>query len=365
MAKIQWSLTKTPSILRDSLKQKWWRLQISIKSLFYNDFLSWSYVCDILMEPMFWFVENFTSFLGPVFVAMVSLLTISIVYIAYYVGLPWWWERSPLMTIILLLIGNWLLVNVCFHYYMGVTVPAGNPPQGGLIPEAVSICKKCIKPKPPRTHHCSVCNKCILKMDHHCPWLNNCVGHYNHRHFFLYMVYTVVGVMFIMIFGVQLAYEEFFPDQEPELDGHPVRLNNSEIIPMTESLDHLSKEELAEIARQAAETEIKEWRKRLIIFAGLICIATCAALGGLAWWHARLITRGETSIEAHINSAESKKYRAQNKFYQNPYDFGSRENWRLFLGTKSRSWWHILFPSIHGPYGDGLTWRTIHDSKIS
>ena len=104
----------------------------------------------------------------------------------------------------------------------------------------------------------------------------------------------------------------------------------------TESLDHLSKEELAEIARQAAETEIKEWRKRLIIFAGLICIATCAALGGLAWWHARLITRGETSIEAHINSAESKKYRAQNKFYQNPYDFGSRENWRLFLGTKSR-----------------------------
>jgi hypothetical protein len=40
--------------------------------------------------------------------------------------------------------------------------------QGTLIPEAASICKKCIAPKPPRTHHCSVCNKCILKMDHHC-----------------------------------------------------------------------------------------------------------------------------------------------------------------------------------------------------
>lgn len=46
------------------------------------------------------------------------------------------------------------------------------------------------------------------------------------------MVYTVVGVMFIMIFGMRLAYEEFFPDQEPELDGHPVRINNSEIIPI-------------------------------------------------------------------------------------------------------------------------------------
>ena len=36
------------------------------------------------------------------------------------------------------------------------------------IPEVVSICKKCISPKPPRSHHCSVCNKCVLKMDHHC-----------------------------------------------------------------------------------------------------------------------------------------------------------------------------------------------------
>lgn len=37
-----------------------------------------------------------------------------------------------------------------------------------LLYKAVSICKKCLSPKPPRTHHCSVCNRCILKMDHHC-----------------------------------------------------------------------------------------------------------------------------------------------------------------------------------------------------
>jgi len=106
----------------------------------------------------------------------------------------------------------------------------------------------------------------------------------------------------------------------------------------TESLDHLSKEELAEIARQAGETEAKEWRRRLIIFAGLISIATCVALGTLTSWHARLITRGETSIEDRINSTESQKYRAQGKFYQNPYDFGPRENWKLFLGIKNRYW---------------------------
>lgn len=37
-----------------------------------------------------------------------------------------------------------------------------------VLYEAVSICKKCLTPKPIRTHHCSVCNRCVLKMDHHC-----------------------------------------------------------------------------------------------------------------------------------------------------------------------------------------------------
>lgn len=46
------------------------------------------------------------------------------------------------------------------------------------------------------------------------------------------MVFTVLGILFIMLFGVEIAYQEFFPTQEPELDGHPVRINNSEIIPV-------------------------------------------------------------------------------------------------------------------------------------
>lgn len=104
----------------------------------------------------------------------------------------------------------------------------------------------------------------------------------------------------------------------------------------TESLDHLSMKELAEIARQAAEAEAKEWRRALIFFAGLLCIATFVALSALTWWHAGFISRGETSIEARINSTESQKYKAQGKFYQNPYDFGAKENWRLFLGIKDR-----------------------------
>lgn len=43
------------------------------------------------------------------------------------------------------------------------------------------------------------------------------------------MVYMVIGVLFIMIFGFDLAYEIIFlhdPD-EPELEGHPVKFNKT------------------------------------------------------------------------------------------------------------------------------------------
>ncbi|KFD73143.1 hypothetical protein M514_14483 [Trichuris suis] len=31
-------------------------------------------------------------------------------------------------------------------------------------------CAKCYSIKPERAHHCSICQRCIRKMDHHCPW---------------------------------------------------------------------------------------------------------------------------------------------------------------------------------------------------
>eukprot|EP00984_Skeletonema_dohrnii_P001440 scaffold457_cov117-Skeletonema_dohrnii-CCMP3373.AAC.10 len=43
------------------------------------------------------------------------------------------------------------------------------------------MCRRCQAFKPPRAHHCSICNRCIIKMDHHCPWVNNCVGIGNHN----------------------------------------------------------------------------------------------------------------------------------------------------------------------------------------
>ena len=39
-----------------------------------------------------------------------------------------------------------------------------------------SMCGQCQTFKPPFSHHCRICNRCVSRMDHHCPWMNNCVG---------------------------------------------------------------------------------------------------------------------------------------------------------------------------------------------
>lgn len=62
--------------------------------------------------------------------------------------------------------------------------------------------------KPERTHHCSVCKQCNLKMDHHCPFVQNCVGLHNHRFFVQMLIYGFVGgVVSLLQIASYLKYE--------------------------------------------------------------------------------------------------------------------------------------------------------------
>lgn len=77
-------------------------------------------------------------------------------------------------------------------------------------------CNRCRCIKPTRTHHCSVCERCIERMDHHCPWVNNCVGFYNQKHFVLFMFYVELASLYsIAMLIVRATYCTY--NQETEL----------------------------------------------------------------------------------------------------------------------------------------------------
>ena len=81
----------------------------------------------------------------------------------------------------------WLLGNVSANFLMLVRVPAGTPALtaaaaqkdvegqlGAEDSEAVEtasmvyrFCKKCNATKPPRAHHCRICDVCVARMCHH------------------------------------------------------------------------------------------------------------------------------------------------------------------------------------------------------
>ena len=73
-----------------------------------------------------------------------------------------------------LLAGLFLLFSICFNYISAVITDPGRPAYENKIEshELTVInstykgksCKKCALPKPARTHHCSICKRCVLKM---------------------------------------------------------------------------------------------------------------------------------------------------------------------------------------------------------
>ena len=92
------------------------------------------------------------------------------------------------------------------------------------------ICKYCKEIKPLRTHHCSLCDICVIKMDHHCPWINNCVGQNNQRYFLLFLFHSFCYTFLVTILTLPiLLFHKKYSQNDTEVIITKNKVNMREI----------------------------------------------------------------------------------------------------------------------------------------
>jgi hypothetical protein len=67
-------------------------------------------------------------------------------------------------------------------------------------------CTTCGISRPPRSHHCAICDNCVEMFDHHCRWVNNCIGRRNYCFFMSF----VLSSFFLGLCNVLGIFTYFF-----------------------------------------------------------------------------------------------------------------------------------------------------------
>ncbi|KAI6084016.1 zf-DHHC-domain-containing protein [Hypoxylon rubiginosum] len=128
-----------------------------------------------------------------------------------YMYLPGVWPRMSLMhrffgSISIVL--PYLFLYLSAHGDPGVVTPTSHARYMSHYPYDFALfhpgqtCRTCGLLKPPRSKHCSVCKRCVHKMDHHCVFINNCVGYGNQHWFILLLLSTAVLTSYGGILGL-------------------------------------------------------------------------------------------------------------------------------------------------------------------
>ncbi|KAI8065423.1 DHHC palmitoyltransferase-domain-containing protein [Gongronella butleri] len=177
------------------------------------------------------------------------------------------------------------------------------------------FCDHCKCLKPSRTHHCSDCNRCVLKMDHHCPWVNNCVGHANYKFFFLFVMYTGLYGVWGLCSAAPLI-----------------------ILAVTEEQRDLDPQWII-----------------LLVFAFIFGLTVCGFAAAHFWY----ILQNRTTIEQLSTRADHIRVDldpsglqheiVMAQMHERLWDIGKLDNWRAVMGHHPLSWFIPLYRGL----GDG------------
>jgi len=183
---------------------------------------------------------------------------------------------------------------------------------------AIRYCDKCCAIKPDRSHHCSVCGKCILKMDHHCPWVNNCVAFSNYKFFILFLGYALTYCLYLA--GCTFKYFIMFWRGDLDKSGTG---------------------------------------KFHILFLFFVSIMFCISVSSLFWYHVYLIMYNKSTLEQF-----RAPYFTNGGGQPDPmgWSLGKANNFMEVFGYNKWLWFFPLSTSV----GDGLTFPTrIHQAGVA
>ena len=211
---------------------------------------------------------------------------------------------------------NGLCTYLYYTLYACVASDPGGVPPGWKPPNRKQrrFCYKCGEFKPPRSHHCRVCKRCVLRMDHHCPWIGNCVGHGTYGHFlrFTFAVVLASGYHLVMV---------------------TLRV-----------LDHWNRDWYM---RRPTTTEAV-----MLVLNYLFCIPTVLMTSFLFLYHCYLLCTNTTSVESWERERVSRQVRRGLIPYTSfPFDLGCWPNVTQVLGRRV-----LLWPLARQPPLDGLTY---------
>jgi hypothetical protein len=220
-----------------------------------------------------------------------------------------------------------------------------------------SFCDKCDTIRPPRCHHCRICNRCVMQFDHHCVWLNNCIGFNNVRSFILTLVYITAACWY----GVLLLYKPFYGPLRELLQEYGGMWSYMKLYMSNNSTDVKGVFDLPSLTDVKDMIFSSEEPFPVQVVVDVVFPFVLGVGGILAVFlgsHVKYILSAFTTLEhrvklarlydsliAKIASTESPSESLEN--WVNPFDQGSmHRNWTQIMG---RSWFVLFFPVALAP----------------